>query len=275
MAIVDLPRDRRAFLSDYAEDIWRSHGADYPVKPEEIVSNLKLGPSYGDFGSEFDGLIEHRRGRFHIFCNLNGDLHRNHPRVRFTLGHELGHYFIDEHRIALASGLPPHPSFIDNPNDNPAEDEANAFAAGLLMPATAFRIELAQAAANLQGILDLSSSFTVSVQSAALRYVALADSPCAIVMLRESGKPWWDVSTKMENLGLSRVKVIQSGIPGDSATGLALRDSKKKLHAPHVTNSTACEWFKGVFPGSSNDRFLSESAVRLGSYGVLTLLEVI
>jgi hypothetical protein len=275
MALVDLPLERRAFLSDYAEDVWRSHGNDYPVQVEEIVRELNLGPSYGDFGTAFDGLLEHRGGRFHIFCNITGDLYPNHPRVRFTLGHELGHYFIDEHRIPLANGLPPHPSFIDNPADNPAEDEANAFAAGLLMPAAAFRSELARVGNGLQGILDVGSTFNVSAQSAALRYVALSDSPCAIVMLREDGNPWWDMSVPMVNLGLSRVKVVKSRIPDDSATGLALRDSKKQWHKPHVTNSTASVWFKSIFSGGKTDRILRESAVRLGPFGVLTLLEVL
>jgi hypothetical protein len=275
MAIVDLPRERRAFLSDYAEDVWRCHGSDCPVQVEDIVKQLKLGPSYGDFGDAFDGLLEHRGGRFHIFCNITGDLYPEHPRVRFTLGHELGHYFIDEHRIPLANGLPPHPSFIDNPENNPAEDEANAFSAGLLMPTDAFRLELSRSSSGLQGILDVSSTLRVSVQSAALRYVALADSPCAIVMLRESGNPWWEVSESMENIGLGRIKVVRGRIPKDSATGLALSDSTKQLHRPHIMNSTAAEWFKSVFSGSTNDRFLRESAVRLGTHGVLTLLEAL
>ncbi len=275
MALVDLPRERRVFLYDYAEDIWRSHGGDYPVQVEDIVRQLGLGPSYGDFKNAFDGLLEHQAGHFHIFCNIAPGLYPNHPRVRFTLGHELGHFFIDEHRIPLTNGLPPHPSFIDNPSENPAEDEANTFAAGLLMPHGAFRLELSRVGSNLQGILDVSSTFSVSAQSAALRYVSLSDSACAIVMLRENGNWWWDVSARMEGHGFSRVKVVKARIPEDSATGFALRDSKKQWHKPHVTNSTAAEWFQGVFPGGSNDKFLRESAVRLGAFGVLTLLELL
>ena len=272
MSLVDLPHERREFLTDYAEDIWERYSGECPVVVEQIVSCLRLGPSYDDFGTAFDGILEHRSGRFHIFCNIAGGLYPNHPRVRFTLGHELGHYFIDEHRNALLAGLPPHPSFIDNPQDNPAEDEANAFAAGLLMPRREFLKAMQQAPTGLKGILELGSTFTVSTQSTALRYVALCGKPCAVVMFRDARKPWWDTSPAMNALGLTRIS--RNRVLHDSATGIASRDSKNKHNDPHSGTTLASAWFAGIHQGGKNDFLLNESAIRLGNFGVLTLLEI-
>ena len=271
-----LSATRARFIADLAEDVWQTYSRERQVHLDGIAEALDIGISYDDFGDAFDGLIEHRTGRFHIFCNIRDELpilQATSPRIRFTLGHEFGHYFIDEHRNALASGKPPHPSFTEAPSDNPAEQEANHFASHLLMPTSEFKVVLAQASPGVDGIRDIASSFGVSVQSAAIRYVGGCGKPCAIIMTRENASPWWDVSKPMETMGYRFVRSSRR-TPTDSATGLALRDSRRGTHSQHATNTLAAEWFCGVSSGSPNDRFLRETAVRLGSYGVLTLLEL-
>src|SRR3972149_5886641 len=52
---------------------------------------------------------------------------------RFSIAHELGHYFIEGHPEALlTSGI--HQSRADFVSDDPFEQEADIFAAALLMP---------------------------------------------------------------------------------------------------------------------------------------------
>ena len=67
---------------------------------------------------------------------LNIDKH-NRPgsdRGRFTLAHELGHYFIDAHRIGLKNGLlEPHPSLTNRKQFTTIEREADYFASCLLL----------------------------------------------------------------------------------------------------------------------------------------------
>src|SRR5207247_1657430 len=108
--------------------------------------------SFGRYGDAFDGLLEHRSGRFHVYANLDRVEREDSPRARFTLAHELGHYFIDEHRNALAAGLAlSHPSFCDFESDLPVEKEADHFASNLLMPAKGFRKLAARAPLGLEG----------------------------------------------------------------------------------------------------------------------------
>ncbi len=272
MARSDLPADRVEFLDDLACDVWGEFCGDRPTSVHSIARELKLGPSYDDFGTDFDGILEHRSGRFHIYCNTAENKHPAHPRVRFTLAHELGHYFIDEHRNALRAGQPPRPSFPDRPDDL-FEHEANAFAAALLMPKREFREALKSVPNGLAGILELGSTFSVSKQSAALRYANASGRECAIVMFRNGSPPWWEISPLLERTGLNRIKVLKDSIPTDSATGMALANSPSQASEPHITNTLASLWFGGVSSGSPRDTFLRESAVRLGPFGVLTLLE--
>lgn len=273
MARSDLSEERVQFLDDLAFDVWSEFSGDRPTSVHSIANELKLGPSYDDFGTDFDGILEHRSGQFHIYCNTADGKHSQHPRVRFTLAHELGHYFIDEHRNALRAGQPPKPSFPDRPGDDPVEHEANAFAAALLMPKREFQDALKSVPGGLKGILELGSTFGVSKQSAALRYANASGRECAIVMFRNGSPPWWEVSPLLERSGLNRIKAQKDSIPADSATGMALADPPSQASEPHITNTLASSWFGGVSSGSQRDVFLRESAVRLGPFGVLTLLE--
>lgn len=275
MARSDLSAERVEFLDDLACDVWGEFSGDTPTSVHSIASDLKLGPSYDDFGTDFDGILEHRSGQFHIYCNTGDNKYPIHPRVRFTLAHELGHYFIDEHRNALRAGQPPKPSFPDRPGNDPVEHEANAFAAALLMPRREFREALKSVPSGLKGILELGSTFGVSKQSAALRYANASGRECAIVMFRNGSPPWWEISPLLERSGLNRINVQKDSIPSDSATGMALKDSPSQVSEPHITNTLASFWFGGVSCGSPRDVFLRESSVRLGLFGVLTLLEPI
>lgn len=270
----DLPAERGQFLDDLASDVWSEYCGETPTRVHHIASQLGIGPSYDDFGTDFDGILEHRSGRFHIYCNIADGKNSQHPRVRFTLAHELGHYFIDEHRNALRAGQPPKPSFPDRPGDDPVEHEANAFAAALLMPKQEFRTALKSVPSGLNGILELASTFAVSRQSAALRYLHSSGRECAVVMFPSSGAPWWRVSSGFQSHGLDRIRTPQLGnLPPDSATGMAFRDQAIPNASPHLSDTLASAWFFGVSSGCSRDTFLREAAVRLGEYGVLTLLE--
>jgi len=275
MALIELPPERRALISELAEEVWRTYSRERQVFLDGVAKSARVGLSYGDYGEAFDGLLEHRNGTFHIFCNTARAQPYGSPRARFTVAHELGHFFIDEHRNALASGQPPHPSFTENPSDNPAEAEANLFAANLLMPTAEFLKALTEVPSGLNGIIEIASTFAVSIQSAALRYTAACKKPCTIIMFRDGGSPWWDVSPELKAEGYLWIRRLDAAeLPTDSATGLAIRDSAGSLGSPHQSGSVASAWFKRVMRGSPSDVIILESAVRLRSYGVLTLLEL-
>lgn len=274
MALIELPPERQLFLSDLAEEVWRSNSGERQVFLDGIANALGVTLSYGNYGDAFDGLLEHRSGTFHIYCNTGRGQPCNSPRARFTVAHELGHFFIDEHRNALLAGKPPHFSFTDHPADNPVEAEANHFAASLLMPTTEYLKALLETTPSLSGIIDTASTFNVSVQSSALRFTAISRRPCAIVMIKEVGKNWWHISPELRLAGYHwMVKIKNDSIPADSATGKAMQDSSFSFGPIRQNGTVASAWFGGIVKGSRRDETFMESAVRLGNRGVLVMLE--
>jgi Zn-dependent peptidase ImmA (M78 family) len=126
--------EKEAFLTGLTESIvdWY-FPAEAPIQPSLIAKDYGITWSIGNYEDAFDGLLEHNLGRFHIY--VNKDRQQTRERQRFTFCHELGHFFIDGHRNALANGeVPYHSSFTGFSSENVVEREADFFSACLLMP---------------------------------------------------------------------------------------------------------------------------------------------
>ena len=218
-------------------------------------------------------MLEYRAGRFHIYGNLDRLTHPESGRARFTLSHELGHFFVDEHRQALERGLTPgHGSICDFQSDNPVEVEADHFAAALLMPEDRFRRKAKQMVPGLQSILELSDQFGTSVTSTALRYVRLDCGPCFVIKWNPDGYAWrWSAPSVHTAPYLAMLRETAS-IPPDSATGRCLQGESTNRSKPLQAGTVASAWFPGAFAGSASDTIMVEQAIRLGKYGVLTVL---
>lgn len=129
-----LDLEKEVFFTGLAESIadWYFPG-DLPIQPSVIAKDYGITWSIGNYEDAFDGLLEHDRGHFHIY--VNKDRQQTRERQRFTFCHELGHFFIDGHRNALANGkVPYHSSFTSFASENVVEREADFFSACLLMP---------------------------------------------------------------------------------------------------------------------------------------------
>ena len=100
----ELPHPRGLEIQELAEAVADEHFPDRRIEPEELLKRKGITFNYGRYGDAFDGMLECENGAFHVYCNLERVGQPNSPRARFTFGHELGHYYIDEHRNALAAG---------------------------------------------------------------------------------------------------------------------------------------------------------------------------
>jgi uncharacterized protein DUF955 len=102
---------------------------------------------------------------------------------RFSVSHELGHYFLPGHIDAVLGGdgriHTSHAGFV---SDDQYENEADHFAAGLLMPDPMFRSALIKADDGLVGIEQLSELCRTSLTATAIRYTEKAKIPAAIVV---------------------------------------------------------------------------------------------
>jgi hypothetical protein len=260
-------------IAELAEAVAGEHCPQGIVAPEVIARASGITLSFGAYGEGFDGMLEHRSGRFHIFCNADRVGPTDSPRARFTLAHELGHYYIDDHRRALASGgIAAHPSQCDSESTVLAEQEADHFAANLLMPSSRFNALARRCARGLAGILALADAFKTSITSTAIRYVAADISPCAVVKWNWKGYAWKRLSSSTFQARLRRTFETPTELPEDSPTRRALAHQQPSARGYFESGTTAAAWFPRV--GHEDDRNLIfiEQAIPLGAYGVLTFL---
>ena len=226
---------------------------------------------YGDFGQAFDGLLEHRDGGFYVYCNENKTNDLDSPRLRFTLGHELGHYYIDEHRNALINGdVPPHPSWVHFESDNGAEREADLFASYLLMPRNKFKKKARKVETGLEGVKELAREFNTSITCTALRYLDDVLTEGLVLFWRNQRLLWKRASYEWWSSGYHRGLVNIADLVSGSPTQIVLSGS----HAGEVIRkaTTKAAWYKYVCHTHLDNSLLTEECIDLGKYGALTLI---
>ena len=264
---------RKEEISDLAHEVASMYCAALPVEPELIATAKNITMSFGWYGDSFDGMLECREERFHIFCNLDRLETRNSPRSRFTLGHELGHFFIDEHRSALLAGhAPAHPSRCEYESKNLVEQEADLFASNLLMPWPRFRAAIGDVKPRLEGVLELAQLFRTSVTSTTIRYAESGLASCAVVKWNAEGFAWKWMSRDLFTAGYRKTIEMSDDLAPDSATGLALSGAPTPSARYFQSGTTASQWFPYVRQTASQNIIFVEQAIPLGRFGVLTLL---
>lgn len=183
---------RKEELSDLAESIVEYHIGDGIIDPEKIARVNNITFNYGFYNDAFDGLIQHKFGKFHIFINISRLETKDNPRTRFTFGHELGHYYIDEHRNALKKGMiPSHPSFNKLLAKNLAETEADFFSSCMLMPSLRFKKQCIRKSLSGKLIIDLANYFQTSYSATIFRYFELDLFPMFIVNCKDAKVKWY------------------------------------------------------------------------------------
>ena len=177
---------RKRLLSDLADYIaTEDNPSDFPLNLALIAENEGLTYSLGDYEDYFDGLLEYDSGHFHIFLNGHGKYSIDTPRIRFSFAHELGHYFIDEHRHVLESGISLHiPSRYLLEQKDPVEKEADYFASCLLMPESVF-CQKSAGKFSYQRISDLQSIFGTSLSATLIRYMQIGSYPICVIMTKD------------------------------------------------------------------------------------------
>lgn len=242
------------------------------VNPLKIIQRSQITYSFGDYQDAFDGLLEYKNSKFHVFLNKNRLEDLDKPRSRFTAGHELGHFFIDKHRNALISGkISPHPSFSEYQSDSVIEMEADHFASNLLMPPTRFSVMSKKSPIGLEGIRKIAQIFGTSLTASAVRYVKLEIVPCALLKWKDGKLQWKWLSTEVFRRKMRKTVEDVGQLPEGSAT---LDVAKANARGSEIlrVGTTASIWFPYVSDKSTRDEILIEESISLGRFGILTFL---
>lgn len=160
---VGAPRSTLSYvaIADYAERIAAAHGVVDDTGRVDVDTLLaKLGGRI-----EIANRIESLEVRADYDFTVYLPTHTSRLRDRFTVAHELGHYFLhhrapDEHLVGQRTRT------FTRLGRNVPETQANVFASNLLMPEAAFAAAFAELAGGLVAVAD---RFEVSVPAARVR----------------------------------------------------------------------------------------------------------
>lgn len=183
MGISDI---RKKELADFAEFISTYYCPKGIVSPELIAEQSGITYNYGEYGDCFDGLLEHDSNEFHIYINTQSVQSSDKARLRFSFAHELGHYFIDEHRNALKKGKSLHKSYYKFFRKNIIEIEADHFASNLLMPTSRFKQSVQGKKFNFSVIDSLTKEFGASFSATLLKFIEVDTYPLMVVFSKNN-----------------------------------------------------------------------------------------
>lgn len=258
-----------------ADEVLASFGHSIPVDPWAVASSegSRLVLRGTNVGTAFDGQIEYHpdRGKFLIFFNTkyDRDPDGHNARTRFSIAHELGHYYIDAHRNYLVRGGAPHGSRGEFATDLVREREADAFAATLLLPTNDVKPIVNAQPFSLSVVEQIARTFRVSLVSAAIRAVKLCHFPAAVAGLRAGARPWLFASRAFRDAGCSRR-------PGDSLPSDAARKMLARFERGATDRSAAdsriSEWFYTGYGDHFEDVYVTEEYVPIASMETLLVL---
>lgn len=202
---------RQHKAGETAEAILQTGGVTtYPVDPLAFIRENcpRLRVAGGHFKAQFDGQLEYHADRklFLLFYNNKYDEGlppgTHHPRTRFSVSHELGHYYLDEHRYLLVKGRKAHCSTTEFRSDTQIEREADAFAASFLMPRFLLRPVINSSPLSLARLESTKDAFQTSLVSTTIRSVQLSDFPCAVIGIKDGIVAWSFWSPSLINSGI-------------------------------------------------------------------------
>lgn len=256
-------------LEKLADEVRASYGQRVaPVSLNTIAEGEHISLVPIEKCEGFHGRIEFlREAASFVIYHPDPNFAPSRQRIRFSIAHELGHYFIEPHRELLVAGKSHNstPGFIC---DNALEVEADEFAAALLLPGSYIEQRLRRRSfLTLAEILKMGDDCQCSARSAAIRYVRYAGEGCAMVVSKQGKLTRYIPSDEAESLGyrFTTMKVVPEG---SAAHRLHNDNTRKGVEESH---STTKRWF----PFLRDEHDLHEESFRLGETGYfLTLLSI-
>jgi len=186
---MEISNTSKVFIKELAEFIALERDETI-TSLNRIIEPENLTVFHDDYGNAFDGMIVFDSG-FYIHINTKRGNRIDSSRGRFTLAHELGHFFLDNHRNGLLKGLlEPHPSKNNESKHQKIEREADYFASCLLMPEKRFSKDCLGQKFKFSIIEKLAIKYKVSLTACAIRFTEIGNHPIMIVYCENNEVKW-------------------------------------------------------------------------------------
>lgn len=258
-----------AEAEDIAAGVLRDNGiVAFPICPRLIAHKHEI---------EIQTRVTHEPGVTGFLMRVGnrfGIYHASHIQnegfVRFTIAHELGHFFLAGHPEALfPNGDGMHQSRGGYQSKEWFELQADFFASALLMPQGLFVPALTAIRPGFAAIQSLKDLCQTSVLATALRYAKLAQVPVAVVVSRDATIDYCFMSKAL--LTARGVQWLKKGsnLPARCPTR-TFNGKRSNVSGGQMASgwTSLDDWF----PGAQQVE-LKEDVVGLGGYGkTLTVL---
>jgi hypothetical protein len=263
---------RKAGLYDHAaaaaERIIREHGiSTLPVDPMAIASSVGIEVKEKPASSGGVSGVLIRLGD--EFCIAFATHIRSPGFRRFSVAHELGHYFLEGHFEAIFADGPVHESRAGFLSNLKYELEADHFAARLLMPDALFYAALRGLGDGLAAVESLATTCCASLPATAIRYTECVAEPVAIVISTGNDVDYCAMSRALRDV--DDIDWIRKGqqLPRYCATRRLNGSPERVRRGERVEGASDFQdWFGGNLRSD-----VSEDAIGLGEYGkTLTVL---
>lgn len=212
--------------------LWMQSGQSFPVDVQALaleVTKIKFSDPVGVIKPHgvagIDGMLSKRKTKGD-WCISYDEAVTIPGRINFTLGHELGHYFLHRStRDTFTCGQLETLGYNEG-GSKKQEAEANKFASFLLMPADDFRQQIAGHPITIDLLGYCASRYDTSFTATALKWLELTDEAAMLVVARDEFVCWSYPSTQASQLGcymppgtpvpaLSVERLVEAGSAGD------------------------------------------------------------
>lgn len=189
---------------------------------------------------------------------------------RFSVAHELGHYFLEGHpESVLMNGF--HASHAGFGSIVKYELEADHFAAALLMPRILFNRELDKTGKGFEAIEKLADQFNSSLTATAIQYAQSTEDAVAVIVSIGTQVDYCFMSKSLNEVrGLAWLRK-NTPLPARTLTREFNKTPENISHAKRLSGDTDLQcWFGGDLEADAH-----EEVIGLGSYGkTLTVITI-
>lgn len=226
----------------------------------ELIAGYYNIPIRYETTSGFDGML--MRDDSNAIITINKNI-REEGKKRSVIAHELGHYFLHPKTKQMDLIKENAVERWDYKN-NSEENEANAFAAELLMPTSLFKPDVEKANPSFDLITKLAQKYNTSLISTAIKFITVTEEACALIASHEMKRKWFVAGDNFDFCLLNEEKI--------SGQTCVSNIYKGKMNSERDKKVSANSWLSGYDQYSK--AFITEDSISLGkNYGViLTLL---
>jgi Zn-dependent peptidase ImmA (M78 family) len=239
------------------------------VDLNKIIKELDIPIISGFINSSIPGSLICKDNKFYIILNSNPKASSDPKRHRFTIAHELGHFFIDHHKEELLKG---NSLFVGEVFEDSVikkwEKEADKFAVNLLMPARALNNYINNSTLTIGLIEEISEKFQVSTECAALSLIDLSPKEQVLIKWRYKSNNYSSSSKILHNnlKSINKSKLIICTKKIEESEEIL-----KKQMCYQFNKSTLSDWFSSLTIEDYPYIFSTEATLNEGFGGMVLL----